>query len=309
MQNGIKIKVVGVGGSGSNTIARMGKSNIKGVELVAINTDAQDLTKIKAHYKVRIGKVVTRGLGSGMNPEVGRKAAEEQRDDIAKVLKDSDIIFVACGLGGGTGSGASPVVAEIAKNSGALVVGIVTMPFSFEGLSRKRIAEKSHIALSKKVDALISLHNDKLLDILDEKTSVANAFWMCDDILRQAVQGISDLIMLPGIINVDFSNVKNILKDSGSALFGIGKAKGEDRAKRAALSAINSPLLSVSIKGAKGILFNVSGGKDISLAEIDEISRVFAENISPEARVVFGAVQDEKLPKGELKVAVVATGF
>lgn len=309
MQSGIKIKVVGVGGSGSNTIARMGKSKIKGVEFVAINTDAQDLAKVKAHYKVRIGKITTQGLGSGMNPEVGRKAAEEQREEITKVVAGSDIVFVACGLGGGTGSGASPVVAEIAKNSGALVVGIVTMPFSFEGLSRKKIAEKSYLLLNKKVDALIAVHNDKLLEILDEETSISSAFWMCDDILRQAVQGISDLIILPGIINVDFSNIKNLLKDSGSALFGIGKAKGEGRAQKAAMNAINSPLLSVSVKGAKGILFNVSGGKDISLSEIDEISKVFTEHISPEAKVVFGAVQDEKLAKGELKVTVVATGF
>ncbi len=309
MQSGTKIKVVGVGGSGSNTISRMAKCKIKGVELVAINTDSQDLKKVRANNKVRIGKNLTKGLGTGMNPEIGKKAAEEQREEISKALKGSDMVFVTCGLGGGTGSGAAPIVAEIAKNMGALTIGIVTKPFSFEGVSRMRIAERSQRLLKKKVDALIAIQNDKLLEILEPKTTVSNAFWLCDDILRQAVQGISDLILLPGIINVDFANVKTIMKDSGSALFGIGKAKGEKRAQRAALAAINSPLLNVSPKGAKGILFNVSGGKDISLSEIDEISRVFTEAVSPEAKIVFGAVQDEKLIKGELKVTVIATGF
>ncbi len=309
MKTATKIKVVGVGGSGSNTISRMAKCKIKGVELVAINTDSQDLKKVRANNKVRIGKNLTKGLGTGMNPEIGKKAAEEQREEISKALKGSDMVFVTCGLGGGTGSGAAPIVAEIAKNMGALTIGIVTKPFSFEGVSRMRIAERSQRLLKKKVDALIAIQNDKLLEILEPKTTVSNAFWLCDDILRQAVQGISDLILLPGIINVDFANVKTIMKDSGSALFGIGKAKGEKRAQRAALAAINSPLLNVSPKGAKGILFNVSGGKDISLSEIDEISRVFTEAVSPEAKIVFGAVQDEKLIKGELKVTVIATGF
>lgn len=309
MKTATKIKVVGVGGSGSNTISRMAKCKIKGVELVAINTDSQDLKKVRVNNKVRIGKNLTKGLGTGMNPEIGKKAAEEQREEISKVLKGSDMVFVTCGLGGGTGSGAAPIVAEIAKNLGALTIGIVTKPFSFEGVSRMRIAERSQRLLKKKVDALIAIQNDKLLEILEPKTTVLNAFWLCDDILRQAVQGISDLILLPGIINVDFANVKTIMKDSGSALFGIGKAKGEKRAQRAALAAINSPLLNVSPKGAKGILFNVSGGKDISLSEIDEISRVFTEAVSPEAKIVFGAVQDEKLIKGELKVTVIATGF
>ncbi len=309
MKTATKIKVVGVGGSGSNTISRMAKCKIKGVELVAINTDSQDLKKVRANNKVRIGKNLTKGLGTGMNPEIGKKAAEEQREEISKALKGSDMVFVTCGLGGGTGSGAAPIVAEIAKNMGALTIGIVTKPFSFEGVSRMRIAERSQRLLKKKVDALIAIQNDKLLEILEPKTTVLTAFWLCDDILRQAVQGISDLILLPGIINVDFANVKTIMKDSGSALFGIGKAKGEKRAQRAALAAINSPLLNVSPKGAKGILFNVSGGKDISLSEIDEISRVFTEAVSPEAKIVFGAVQDEKLIKGELKVTVIATGF
>lgn len=309
MKTAIKIKVVGIGGSGANTISRMAKARIKGVELVTINTDSQDLKKASAHYKVQIGKNLTKGLGTGMNPEIGKKAAEEQKEEISKILKDSDIIFITCGLGGGTGSGAAPIVAEIAKNLGVLTIGIVTRPFSFEGISRIRIAEKSQRLLKKKVDALIVIQNDKLLEILEAKTTVLNAFWLCDDILRQAIQGISDLILLPGIINVDFANVKTIIKDSGSALFGIGKAKGEGRARKAALLAINSPLLNISPKGAKGILFNISGGKDISLSEIDEISQVFTEAVSTDAKIVFGAVQDEKLKKGEIKVTVIATGF
>lgn len=305
----VKIKVAGVGGSGSNAVSRMMKCKIKGVELIAINADAQDLKKARAHYKVRIGKSLTKGLGTGMNPKIGRKAAEEQKEEISEILKGSDMVFVTCGLGGGTGTGAAPIVAEIAKNLGALTVAVVTKPFSFEGLSRMRIAERGQRLLKKKVDALLTIQNDKLLEILEPKTTVLNAFWLCDDILRQAVQGISDLILLPGIINVDFASVKTIMANSGTALFGIGKAKGEKRAQRAALVAINSPLLNISAKGAKGVLFNISGGKDISLSEIDEVSRIITQEISPEAKIIFGAVQDEKLKKGEIKVTVIATGF
>ena len=309
MKDETKIKVVGIGGSGSNTVSRMAKNKIKGIELVAINTDNQDLKKARAHYKIRIGKSLTRGLGTGMNPEIGRKSAEEQKEEIVKVLKGSDMVFIACGLGGGTGSGAAPVVAEIAKALGALTIGIVTKPFSFEGVSRARIAENSQRLLKKKVDALLAIQNDKLLEIVDPKTTIINAFWVCDDILRQAVQGVSDLILLPGIINVDFANIKTIMKDSGSALFGVGYAKGEKRAQAAAMAAVKSPLLEVSLKGAKGVLFNISGGKDISLSEIDEVSRIITEEVSPEAKIVFGAVYDDKLKKGELKVTVIATGF
>ena len=309
MKDETKIKVVGIGGSGSNTVSRMAKNKIKGIELVAINTDNQDLKKARAHYKIRIGKSLTRGLGTGMNPEIGRKSAEEQKEEIVKVLKGSDMVFIACGLGGGTGSGAAPVVAEIAKALGALTIGIVTKPFSFEGPYRARIAENSHRLLKKKVDALLAIQNDKLLEIVDPKTTIINAFWVCDDILRQAVQGVSDLILLPGIINVDFANIKTIMKDSGSALFGVGYAKGEKRAQVAAMAAVKSPLLEVSLKGAKGVLFNISGGKDISLSEIDEVSRIITEEVSPEAKIVFGAVYDDKLKKGELKVTVIATGF
>ena len=304
-----KIKVVGVGGSGCNAISRMRKQNIKGVELIAMNTDAQDLVKSRADIKVRIGKKLTQGLGAGMNPEIGRKSAIESKEEISKVLKGADMIFIACGLGGGTGTGAAPIIAEIAKESGALTLAVITKPFSFEGQVRQKIAENGARRLKEKVDTMISIPNDKLLLNLEPSTSLLNAFWACDDILRQAVQGISDLISLPGIINVDFADVKAITQNAGTALFGVAKAQGEGRAVKAALSAINSPFLDISIKGAKGILFNVSGGKDISLADIDEVAKTITQEINPEAKVIFGAVQDEKLKKGEIKVTVVATGF
>jgi cell division protein FtsZ len=304
-----KIKVVGVGGSGCNAITRMKKQNIKGVELITINTDAQDLQKSRADLKVRIGKKLTQGLGAGMNPEVGRKSAIESKEDIVKALQGADMIFITCGLGGGTGTGAAPVVAEAARETGALTIAVVTKPFSFEGQVRQRIAENGLRRLKENVDTIISISNDKLLSNLEPNTPLLNAFWTCDDILRQAVQGISDLISLPGIINVDFADVKAITKNAGTALFGVAKAQGEGRATKAALAAINSPFLDISIKGAKGILFNVSGGKDISLADIDEVAKTITQEINPEAKVIFGAVQDEKLANGEIKVTVVATGF
>ncbi len=304
-----KIKVVGVGGSGSNAVSRMKKCKIKGVELIAINTDAQDLGKTRADLKLRIGKRTTQGLGAGMSPEIGRKAALENRADIQEVLKDSDLIFIAYGAGGGTGTGAGPVVAEVAKELEALTIAVVTKPFSFEGALRQKIAERGIRNLKEKVDTLISISNDKLLLTLDPSISLLNAFWICDDILRQAVKGISDLITLPGIINIDFADVKAIMKNSGTALFGIGRARGEKRGETSARLAINSPLLDISPKGARGVLFNVSGGKDINLSEIDEIAKVITREVNPEAKVIFGAVQDEKLKKGEIKVTVIATGF
>jgi len=309
MKSNTKIKVVGVGGSGSNAVSRMMKCKIKGVDLIAINTDAQDLKKTRAHLKLRIGRNLTKGLGTGMNPEIGRKSAEENKEEISEILKGSDMIFITGGFGGGTCSGAAPIVAQIAKGTGALTIAIVTKPFSFEGAFRQRIAESGLKKLKEKVDTLISIQNDRLLEILDPQTSVLNAFWVCDEILRQAVQGISDLIVLPGIINVDFADIKAIMENSGSALFGIGKAKGEKRATAAALSAISSPLLNTSIIGAKGVLFNISGDRDISLSEIDEAAKVITGNVSPDARVIFGAVQSEILRKGEIKVTVIATGF
>ncbi len=304
-----KIKVVGAGGSGSNAVSRMKKCKISGVELIALNADAQDLKKTKADLKIRIGRKLTQGLGAGMNPSVGRRAAEEQREEIQSVLKGADMIFIVYGAGGGTGTGAGPVVAEIAKSSGALTVAVITRPFSFEGEFRQRLAQAGIRRIKEKVDSLIVISNDKLLEILDPQTTIMNAFWACDEVLRQAVQGLSDLVMLPGIINVDFADVKAIMKDSGTALFGVGRAQGEKRAEKAAKAAITNPLSDISPRGAKGALFNVSGGKDISLSEIDEVGKIIAEEINPGAKVIFGAVQDEKLKKGELKVTVIATGF
>lgn len=309
MQIATKIKVIGVGGSGSNAVSRMMQCKIKGVELIAVNTDAQDLKQSKAHIKIRIGKNLTKGLGAGMNPDVGKAAAEEQILEITEALKGADMVFVTGGLGGGTCTGAAPVVAKAAKEAGALTIAIVTKPFSFEGAFRQNIAQIGQRLLKDRVDTLITIKNDKLSEILDPKTSVFNAFWVCDEILRQAVQGISDLIVLPGIINIDFADVKTIMENSGTALFGIGKAQGEARAKNAAIAAIHSPLIDISYKGAKGVLFNISGDQDISLSEINEAARVITENVSPEAKVIFGAVQDEKLKKGEVKVTVIATGF
>ncbi len=304
-----KIKVIGVGGSGGNAISRMKKCNIQGVELIAINTDAQDLKKTNADIKIRIGQTNSQGLGAGMNPEVGRQAALENKEQITEVLRDTDLIFITYGAGGGTGTGAGPVVAEIAKEQKALTLAVVTTPFSFEGQTRKNLADTGIKKLKEKVDTLILISNDKLLSVLDPNISLLNAFWICDDILRQAVQGISDLILLPGIINVDFADVKTIMENAGSALFGVGRAQGENRAEAAALAAINYPLLDISIKGARGILFNVSGGKDISLSEIDQVAKTITREANSEARIIFGAVQDEQLKKGEIKVTVIATGF
>jgi cell division protein FtsZ len=244
-----------------------------------------------------------------MNPEIGKEAAREQKEEIKEVLKDGNLIFLTYGAGGGTGSGAGPVVAEISKNLGILTVAIVTKPFSFEGIFRKEIAQKSLEELKEKVDSLISISNDKLLTILNPQVSLNQAFWFCDDILRQAVQGISDLIVSPGIINVDFASVKSILKNSGTALFGIGFGQGEKRVQEAALKAINSPLLDQSLKGAKGILFNVAGGKDISLLEIEEVAKIITKEVNPQAKIIFGAVQKREFKKGEMKVTLIATGF
>jgi cell division protein FtsZ len=304
-----RIKVVGVGGSGVNAISRMIECKLKGVEFVAINTDAQALHHSKASEKIHIGKNLTKGLGAGMNPEIGRQAAEENRDEIHEVLKGADMVFVTCGLGGGTGTGASPVVAEAAKEAGALTIAVVTKPFSFEGAQRKAIAMEGLENLKDRVDALIVVPNDRLLQIIDRKTTLVNAFRVVDDILRQGVQGISDLITKPGIVNVDFADVRAILQDSGSALMGIGIATGENRAAQAAKLAINSPLLEFSIDGAKGILFNVSGGPDIAMLEINEAANIITESIDPNAKVIFGATIDESAKKGEITLTVVAAGF
>jgi len=304
-----RIKVVGVGGSGSNAISRMIECKLRGVEFVAINTDAQDLHHSRAGEKIHIGKNLTKGLGAGMNPEIGRQAAEENRDEIHEVLKGADMVFVTCGMGGGTGTGAAPIVAEAAKEAGALTIAVVTRPFSFEGAQRKAIAMEGMENLKDRVDALITISNDRLLQIIDRKTTLVNAFRVVDDVLRQGVQGISDLISKPGIVNVDFADVKAILQDSGSALMGIGTSSGENRAAEAAKLSINSPLLEFSIDGAKGILFNVSGGPDMTMLEINEAANVITESIDPNAKVIFGASIDESAKKGDLTITVVAAGF
>jgi cell division protein FtsZ len=304
-----RIKVIGVGGSGGHAISRMIESKLKGVEFVAINTDAQDLHHNRAAEKVHIGKNLTKGLGAGMNPDVGRQAAEENRDEIQEVIKGADMVFVTCGLGGGTGSGASPIVAETAKELGALTVAVVTRPFGFEGAQRRAIAEEALENLKERVDTLITIPNDKLLQIIDKKTTLINSFKIVDDVLRQGVQGISDLITKPGVVNVDFADVKAIMAESGSALMGIGIGTGENRAQEAARAAINSPLLELSIDGAKGVLFNVSGSADLTMLEINEAANIITESIDPNAKVIFGAVVDDTIRKGEIQITVVATGF
>ena len=295
-----------MGGSGSNTVARIAKSGVEGVGLVAVNTDAQALNICKVKDKILIGKQATRGLGAGMDESQGRAAAEENKKELQEALKGVDMVFITCGLGGGTGSGAAPVIAEIAKNMGILTVAAVTTPFSFEGEQRRAIAKKAIDELKGRVDSLLIISNDKLLGIIDEKTTVSNAFEICDDTLKQAVQGVTDLILAPGIISIDFASVVSIMKNSGQALFGTGKAVGKGRAVAAATQAINSPLLDFSIKGSKGILFNASGA-DITLQEIQEAAKVITVNVDPKAQIIFGAVKDSTLKKGEIKITVIAT--
>ncbi len=304
-----RIKVIGVGGSGKNALNHMISSKVKGVEFISMNTDTQDLHNSLAEKKIHIGKNLTKGLGAGMNPEVGRKAAEETKSEIQDTIKGADMIFIACGMGGGTGTGAAPIVARAAKEQGILTVAVVTKPFFFEGNHRMKLAEQGLEALAKEVDAIIVIPNDKLLQIADKNTNFKDAFAICDDVLRQAVEGISDLITTPGIINVDFADIRAVMCDAGSALMGIGSAAGEKRAEKAALQAINSPLLEVSINGAKGVLFAISGGDDLTIHEIQEAAKIITESIDKDAKVIFGTIRDEKLKKGEIKVTVIATSF
>lgn len=304
-----RIRVVGVGGSGNNAVNYMIGSKVKGVEFISVNSDAQDLHHSLAKRKIHIGKNLTRGLGAGGNPDMGRRAAEETREEIANAIKGSDMIFVTCGMGGGTGTGAAPVVAKISRESGALTVGVVTKPFLFEGQERMRLAMQGIEELKKEVDALIIIPNDRLLAIVDRETTVKNAFEQCDNVLKQAVEGISDLITMPGIINVDFADIRSVMENAGSALMGVGVSSGEKRAEEAAKSAINSPLLEVSINGAKGVLFAIAGGDDLAMLEIQDAARAITESIDPHAKVIFGAIKDDKLKKNELKVTVIATGF
>ncbi len=304
-----RIRVVGVGGSGGNAVNHMVSSHVQGVDFIAVNTDLQDIHKSKAKRKIHIGKALTRGLGTGMNPEQGRQAADETREEIQDALKGSDMVFITCGMGGGTGTGAAPIVAKIAREMGALTVGVVTKPFSFEGAQRARLAEAGILELRKAVDAVIIIPNDKLLAIVSRETGIKNAFAMCDDILKQAVEGISDLITTTGIINVDFADVRAVMANAGSALMGIGHATGEKRAEMAARAAINSPLLEVSITGAKGVLFSIAGGDDLGMLEVQDAANVITEAIDQDAKVIFGAVTDETLKKGQVRVTVIATGF
>lgn len=303
-----RIKVLGIGGSGTNAVNRMSELGIKGVEFIAINTDAQALHNNQADVKVHIGKNITKGLGSGMNPDLGRQAAEESIEELEEVVDNADMIFITCGLGGGTGTGASPIVAELAKNKGVLTVAVVTRPFSFEGSKRKEVSEAGYDNLKDKVDAIIAIHNDRILQIIDKKTSLIDAFKTVDEVLRQGISGISDLITTHGIVNADFADVKAIMQDAGSAMMGIGRASGETRAAEAARLAVSSPLLDMSLDGAKGVLFNITGGRDLGMFEIDEAAKVITKNIDPDAKVKFGAVVDESLGD-EIRITVIATGF
>lgn len=303
-----RIKVVGVGGGGGNALNRMVQSKLRGIDFVAINTDAQALHYSQANKKVHIGKEATKGLGAGANPEIGRMAAEESEADIYEALKNSEMVFITYGSGGGTGSGAAPVVARIAKEIGALTVAIITKPFTFEGDRRRKVSDQGIDEIKDKVDTLIMIPNDRILQIIDRKTSLLDAFGAVDDILKQGVQGIADLITINGIVNLDFADVKSIMHDAGSALMGIGQGTGETRAVDAVKQAIDSPLLEVSITGAKGVLINFTGGRDMGMHEVEEAAKLIHDSVDPEANIIFGTVIDENMT-GEIRVTLVATGF
>ncbi len=302
------IKVVGVGGGGGNAVNRMIQADLKGVHFIAVNTDAQALNLSLAEHKMQIGSKLTKGLGAGADPEIGKKAAEESRDELMQALQGADMVFVTAGMGGGTGTGGAPIVAEVAKEVGALTVGVVTRPFTFEGKKRANQAEQGIQELKSKVDTLITIPNDRLLQVVDKSTSINEAFRIADDVLRQGVQGISDLIAVPGLINLDFADVKTIMANTGTALMGIGSGKGDNRAAEAAKIAISSPLLETSIEGAKGVLLNITGGPDLGLFEVNEAAEIISQAADPEANIIFGAVIDEKL-EDEVRVTVIATGF
>lgn len=303
-----QIKVVGVGGGGNNAVNRMIDSNLKGVQFIAINTDKQALYASKAEFKIQIGEKLTRGLGAGANPEIGQRAAEESRDDIRQSLQGADMVFITAGMGGGTGTGAAPIVAEIAKEMGILTVGVVTKPFGFEGKIRKRHAETGITSLKERVDTLVTIPNDRLLQVVEKKASIMQAFQVADDVLRQGVQGISDLIAIPGLVNLDFADVKTIMFEKGLAHMGIGSANGENRARDAAKLAIQSPLLETTINGSKGVLLNITGGTDLGLFEVNEAAEMVSEAADPDANIIFGAVIDDDM-KDEIRITVIATGF
>lgn len=308
IENLAQIKVIGVGGAGGNAVNRMIAEGIQGVEFVAVNTDAQALMLAEAPLRVRIGDKLTKGLGSGGTPSIGEQAAEESADDIKEILKGADMIFVTAGLGGGTGTGGTPVIARLARETGALTIGVVTKPFTFEGAKRRQLAEEGHAALTQHVDTLIVIPNDRLLQIVDKRASVQEAFATADDVLRQGIQGISELITIPGLINLDFADVRAIMSEGGAALMAIGSGRGENRSQQAAEEAIHSQLLDISIDGARGILFNVTGGIDMSLFEVNEAAEIIRRTAHPEANIIFGAVIDPSL-QDELRITVIATGF
>ncbi len=303
------IKVVGVGGAGGNVITRMQKEPIRGVEFIAINTDAQDLDYCVAHKKLYIGKNITRGLGAGMNPELGRQAAEESRQEIVDALTGADLVFIAAGKGGGTGSSASIVVAEIAKEIGALAIAVVTKPFAFEGGQRAKIAQEAIVKIKEKVDALIVIPNDRIFSIINKETSILKAFEAIDEVLKNAVFGIAELITMPGIVNVDFADVRAVMQGAGGAIVGIGMASGKDRASVAVNQAINSPLIETAVDGARGVLFSVSGSRDLKMSEVQDVAKVITETVDPGAKIIFGAYHDRKLRQGILKVTMIATNF
>jgi cell division protein FtsZ len=307
-ENFALIRVIGVGGGGSNAVNRMIRAELMGVEFIAVNTDAQALLQSDAPNKLRIGDKITRGLGAGGDPSIGQRAAEEDSEKIADALRESDMVFITAGMGGGTGSGAAPVIAEIARDLGALTIGVVTKPFGWEGARRRLNAEKSAELLRDKVDTLITIPNDRLREVVNEETSIVDAFRVVDDVLRQGVQGISDLITVPGLINLDFADVRAVMRSAGSALMGIGRASGADRATEAAREAISSPLLEISISGAQGVLFNVTGGPSLGLFEVDEAAEIIKEMADPEANIIFGTVIDERMGD-DLQITVIATGF
>jgi cell division protein FtsZ len=303
-----QIKVIGVGGGGGNAVNRMVSEGLAGVDFVAVNTDNQALMLSKAQTRVRIGEKLTRGLGAGGNPEVGRKAAEESADDLYEVLRGADMVFIASGMGGGTGTGAAPVVAQIAKELGALTIGVVTRPFTFEGTRRSQVAESGIEALKSQVDTLIVIPNDRLLQIADKRASLQQAFSLADDVLRQGIQGISELITVPALINLDFADVRTIMSEGGAALMAVGRAEGDDRSRRAAEAAISSGLLDVTIDGARGILFNITGGSDLSIFEVNEAADIIKNSAHPEVNMIFGAQIDENMGD-EVRITVIATGF
>ncbi len=305
----VKIKVVGIGGCGNNAVSRMSSDFVRGVEFVALNTDIQDLEKTSAKTRINIGRNLTKGMGAGMNPDIGKQSAEESRTEIVEALQGADLIFLTAGMGGGTGTGATPVVAEAAREVGALTIAVVTKPFNFEGSQRTKIGEEGINRLKDRVDALIVIPNDRIFSIIGNDTSINKAFLKIDEVLKNTVSGISEIISSSGLVNVDFADIRAIMQGAGIAIVGVGQASGNDRAVKAATQAINSPLLERSIEGARGVLFGISGGADMKMTEINEAAKIITENADPSAKIIFGAYMDRRIPKGNIKINLIATGF